>query len=310
LGLKYGNKNNSAAPEPPRESSPDIRQDSFGSNYKLINPLLECNMIENVSNKKINSIKSLVQTFIEESKSSLDFISVYFRDLNNGPWFGLNEKETFMPGSLLKVPLMFSVFKIAELNPEILKQRFFYDDKEQIPVSVYFKPEKEIEPGKFYVAGDLVESMIKYSDNNATYLLDQIVTQKQFEDSYGDLGIEKPSGAQYQIPVKIYASFFRILYNATYLNKELSEKALDLLSQSTFNKGLRAGVPADIIVAHKFGEKEIDDNNLKQLHDCGIIYYPKKPYILCVMTRGKNLDKLADVIKDISSLIYKEIDKE
>ncbi len=309
MGLKYGNKNNPAAPEPPRESSPDIRQGSFGANYKFINPLLECDIIENTSNKKINSIKSLVKTFIEEGKSSLDFISVYFRDLNNGPWFGINEKEEFVPGSLLKVPLMMSVFKVAKSNPVISKKEIFYENINQELLPQYFKPEKEIKPGKIYVVEDLIEAMIKYSDNNAAFLLTQILTQKQFEESYTDLGIEMPSDYKSAMPVKTYASFFRILFNATYLNKEFSEKVLSILSQTTFKEGLRAGVPAGVTVADKFGEREIGENNQKQLHDCGIIYYPEKPYILCIMTRGNNFEKLAAVIKNISSLVYQEIDK-
>jgi len=27
-----------------------------------------------------------------------------------------------------------------------------------------------------------------------------------------------------------------------------------------------------------------------QLHDCGIVYYPETPYLLCVMTKGWNFE--------------------
>jgi hypothetical protein len=62
-----------------------------------------------------------------------------------------------------------------------------------------------------------------------------------------------------------------------------------------YNDGLKAGIPANIELAHKFGERGIIGMNgreQKQLHDCGIIYYPKHPYILCIMTRGYERDKL------------------
>lgn len=307
FGWIYTRENNPAASEPQKENL-ELR---LKSEYKFINPLLECDTIENMSNKEINDIKSQVQVLInkELSEKNLDFISVYFRDLNNGPWFGINEKEEFIPGSLLKVPLMISIFKTAESNPGVLQEKILYESgKDETPQ--YFKPEQEIEPGKIYSVEDLIEAMIKYSDNNAALLLSQIITRKQLEESYVDLGIETPLDSQYSTLVRTYASFFRILFNGTYLNKELSEKALQILTQSTFKDGLRAGVPLDIAIAHKFGEREFGENNEKQLHDCGIIYYPEKPYVLCLMTRGSDFEKLADVIKNISLLVYQKINEE
>jgi len=51
-----------------------------------------------------------------------------------------------------------------------------------------------------------------------------------------------------------------------------------------------------------------NDQGLKQLHDCGIIYHPSKPYILCIMTKGEEIEELASVIADISRLVFKGID--
>ena len=79
----------------------------------------------------------------------------------------------------------------------------------------------------------------------------------------------------------------------------MSEKALGLLQKSEFHKGLVAGVPSGTIVAHKFGERDGLTIGEKQLHDCGIIYYPGNPYLLCVMTRGDNFDELAGVVFDV-----------
>jgi beta-lactamase class A len=306
FGSIYTRGNNPSAAE--SEKKIEVRQNP-GGEYKFINPLLECDVIENVSNKKIAEIKLKVQDLInkEIGQKNINFISVYFRDLNNGPWFGINEKEKFMPGSLLKVSLMMSIFKIAESNPGILQEKILYEGGDSS--FEHFKPENKIEPGKIYTIENLIEAMIKYSDNSATFILGQYINQKKVEETYTDLGIEMPLDSQYSLPVRTYASFFRILFNATYLNREMSEKALQLLSQATFENGLKAGVPADTVIAHKFGEKEADENNSNQLHDCGIIYYPQKPYVLCVMTRGNEFEKMANVIKNISSVVYGEINK-
>ena len=107
--------------------------------------------------------------------------------------------------------------------------------------------------------------------------------------------------------VQTYESFFRILYNASYITREAYQWALDVLSKSEFKTGLVAGVPPEIKVSHKFGEKA-ESEDAVQLHDCGIVYYPRHPYLLCVMSKGPNFELLDDVIANISQLTFAEVD--
>jgi hypothetical protein len=134
---------------------------------------------------------------------------------------------------------------------------------------------------------------------------------KALDEIYSDFGLQGPSDSgSYEISAKDYSLFFRILYNSTYLDRDYSEKALSLLSQTTFKDGLTAGLPKDTVVAHKFGEHVVTDSQGNEtgveLHDCGLIY-GKPQFLLCVMTRGENSDNLKTVIKDITSLVYNEI---
>lgn len=112
-----------------------------------------------------------------------------------------------------------------------------------------------------------------------------------------------------KITVKEYASFFRILFNSSYLSRENSEKALRLLDATDYNDALPAGVPPGIQVAHKFGEAGTVEVE-RQLHDCGIVYFPDHPYLACIMTRGKELDGLKQSIVDISKFIYGKVDEQ
>lgn len=235
--------------EPIKETRISIGQ------YKFINPLLECRDIDTVTNKEIEEMKVKVKQVIEKNGNDIRKVSLYFRDLNNGPWFGINEKEYFTPGSLLKLPLMISIFKKAESDKDFLKKGILYEGgKSNFPQ--YFKAERELMPGKTYTIEELVELMIEDSNNDAALLLTQIISKEELEESYKDLGIDIPEYRKdYSIQVRSYASFLRILYNATYLNKELSEKALDILSRTAFKDGLARGVPPEIPVSHKFGER-------------------------------------------------------
>jgi beta-lactamase class A len=281
--------------------------------YKFISPLLECETSSFANNRKyipfeknaINAIRDQIQNKNPDIKFSL-----YFRNLNNGPWFGINENEQFFPASLIKLPILIMYLKWAEIDPSILLRTLKVQELSDVP-QVY-KPEKKLEKDKTYAVKDLLEYLIRYSENNAIPLLLSILPEDIQVHVFQDLGVPIPTKEGYQITTKDYASFFRILYNASYLSKSLSENALALLSETTFEDGIRGNIPQEITIAHKFGEREIigeDNKILHQLHDCWIVYYPGYPYLICVMTKWEDvpMQRLAWVIQKSSTIIYNEI---
>lgn len=286
----------------------EIKREKHETGYSLISPLLEC-YSEKSDSPENAQIQKKVEKIIEHqiNDKNISNASVYFRDLANGPWFGINEEENFTPASLLKVSILISYYKIAENNPEILQQKILAEDDYTPSATQNIFPTRKIEIGKEYVVEDLLDLMITDSSNHATQLLLKLLPESQENKTYQDLGIKTPNVNQSEdyMSVKDYSSFFRVLYNASYLNKEYSEKALRLLSNSKYKKALVAGVPENTVVAHKFGEREVE--GLKQLHDCGIIYKDSKTYLLCVMTRGDDFNVLANVIKEISKNVYDEV---
>jgi beta-lactamase class A len=289
----------------PSERINDEREGDFNKKWSFINPLLDCGEINNISNQTINEVKEKVVKFIDVEKSQgIQDVAVYFRDLNNGPWFGVNEKEGFLPASLLKVPLMMNAFKQAMDDPAFLSRQVTWQG--ETLNEGYYKVKNELENNHTYSIDEVLSHLIRYSDNNATYVLNYAIDTSTLVASFYDLGIAPPNQADYAISARTYGSFFRILYNSTFLNKEYSEKALRLLSETVFDQGLVAGVPKSIKVAHKFGERPVDATT-DQLHDCGIIYYPGKPYLLCVMTRGRDFDRLASVIAQVSKMVYDSV---
>lgn len=278
----------------------------FNNKYHFINPLLACGEdLSTLSNDEARKLQEEVEKNIEKHKASGDVteVALYYRDLRNGPWVGVNFNTPYTPGSLLKVPLAMSIYKNAESDPALLAKQLEYTGQE-VNDEQFFKP-TPFPPGKHSVE-ELVRQMLLNSDNNAANLLANEVGVDDFEATYDHLGISKPpsDGDGYTTSTREYASFFRILYNATYLDSEYSEELLKLLSESTFKDGLAAGLPASVVVAHKFGERAVENSSLKQLHDCGIVYVPNHPYLLCIMTRGYELPAMAKTIADLSWLTY------
>jgi len=276
----------------------------------LTNPLLACETHVTAQRNEFYSLKKTLTEYIEKSvqEGSMTHMSVYFRDFLSGAWTGIEEKETFSPASLLKVPMAMAIFSLAQNDPTILQKELIYTQIYD-PIQPYYKPEKRLELGMNYTVEGLVYRMIVYSDNEAMDMLRENYDTALFDGVYEDIGMEVPNDENPEnfMTVKAYASFFRILYNASYLNKEYSEKLLDLLTKITFANGIRAGVPENIVVAHKFGERLFTDEDIAQLHDCGIVYHPKTPYLLCIMTRGKNYDILTEKIRQVSKLTWDDI---
>lgn len=286
----------------------ETKTESHEQGYSYISPLIECfsDKSDTPENYKLQSkIEELINQKIKTKEISE--ASVYFRDLANGPWIGVNEGTLFSPASLLKVPIMITYYRLAENNPEILNKKITVDNIDHNETIPNIKPEKFIEAGKTYTIQELINYMIIESDNHASFVLINNLEADALNKTFNDLGINTPSlnKPENYMTVKEYASFFRVLYNASYLNKNYSEKALSILAQSKYKNGLVAGLPINTKIAHKFGEREVAETD--QLHDCGIVYKPHKDYLICVMTRGNDFSTLTKAIQDLSSLVYQNI---
>ncbi len=276
--------------------------------FKYISPLLDCENSQPLDRnfKKLKeNIENDIQNEIE--KENVSTVSLYMRDLNNGPWIGIDEKEKFSPTSLMKVPLMMAYLKISETKPAILDQKLKVIDYETDTLSQNILPTEKLEINKEYTVQELINRSIKYSDNVAANTLLANIEPADLDKIYSDLNIPVPSveDSENYMTITEYSSFFRILYNAPYLSKETSEKALNILTTASFDSGLNAKLPKDVVVSHKFGERIFE--NKKQLHDCGIIYMKNSNYLLCVMTRGDDFKLMEDAISTISKNIYDQM---
>jgi len=282
--------------------------------YDFINPLLECDEgAQGIGSQSLYPFKHKVELLIDESKKKnwVSHVSVYFREMNNGLAIDIDGQEKFTPASLIKVPILIAYLKAAESNPGIMKQKLTFTLADNDSVQG-IKPAEALENGRSYSVQDLLFRMIVYSENNSYFLLLSAIDRNRLHHVYTDLGLAVPNVRNPSdfMTVTEYASFFRVLFNASYLNKDMSEKAMEYLTAVDFNQGLVGGVPPGTVVAHKFGENTMGSNQeIKQLHDCGIVYYPKHPYLLCVMTRGDSFEYLDDTIRDISHLVYQEVNE-
>jgi beta-lactamase class A len=254
-------------------------------------------------------LKTKIETLVAEKKKSgvLNNASVYLRDFNKGNWMSFQGKVPFHPGSLIKVPILISYLKFEEHQPGILNAPVTFTGAEYIPSQSYNS--KQIEVGKTYTIRELLDYMIKYSDNNATFLLKKNLNVAQFKKTYDNVGLPVPNimDVNYSLSAEDFSVFLKVLFNAGYLSIENSEYAIKLLTGCDFKEGFLKGLPAGTPVAHKFGEWG-DGGVQHELHESGIIYLNGDAYILTVMTSGKNIQDLTKTIQEITQVFYQEID--
>lgn len=288
--------------------------------YRYVNAQFACN--EHVITKtSYHAFAAELEAYIARAYAAhqADEVAVYFRDVNGGPSFGIRAYSTFAPASLLKLPVIFAIMDIAETDTALLGTKLSYGrefvSELHVPHQENFNfAGLEFKEGGEYTVEELMRATIVYSDNLSYYTLVKFLNTAYPDGAermlltFQELGIIDPRSPQEEtVSVRGYSLLFRDLYNASYLTPAASEKVLGWLAEATFDEGLAAGLPKGVVMADKFGERTEDDT-AKQLHDCGIIYYPGNPYILCVMTKGESWAGLKTILGDISRMVYQEVD--
>lgn len=282
--------------------------------FQFINPLLSYELPPGEALGESLALSGKIENIIDgfTSINPNASASVYFQDLNSGRWFGIEESHKYTPASLMKVIVMIAYFRDARLNPNRLDEEIFYTEEIQLlSQTIPYDPGTKLVLNEGYKISDLIERMIADSDNGATYALMQEINKDILAQVYHDLHIDAPpeQGRDFTLSVKDYALLFRVLYNSTYINRVMSEQALTLLSKTEYKDGMTALLDPGTKVAHKYGEAVTmsQGGRSSEMHDCGIVYYPEKPYVLCIMTHGQNRLHLAGLIQQISKTVYDDV---
>lgn len=288
--------------------------------FKFIKPLLDVEFVSQEDSLRQfpeqQKIKSLIEDEIAKHKDVV--VGFYFNDLANAGWFGVNEDEKFIPASLLKLPMLIAYYKLRETEPDLFEKQILFQGKD-FNLDRNTAEASTVQPGNTYSVFSLMKTMIVDSDNNALELLYEF-RKDALKDVFEDLQVPLPDNrseiaSEDFLSPKEMSKFYLVLYHGSYLRKSDSDEALQLLSGVKYKEGLAAGVPSDVVVSHKYGERKFTIANgdvHNEFHDCGIFYYTKNPYKLCIMTKGEKLDieRSSKIISSLSRIVYENIGNE
>ena len=227
-------------------------------------------------------------------------LGVYFEYLPTGASVGVKDQLQVEIGSLAKVPAIMGIYKEIEkgnlkledtltISEENLDDRFGNLWKEGV--------------GKQLSVEEAIKYTLEQSDNTAASVLTSSLTNETLIEVFNELDLPKTRTGPFPVmSPKSYASIFRNLFLSSYLSNSSSNVILDDLTETDFRDKLPAGVPAEVKVAHKIGVFRIADTQ-DIYSDCGIVYVPNRPYILCVMVAGSE-EVAREQIVAYSKMIY------
>jgi len=278
-----------------------LKAESSKQQFSLLSPTIAWLSVEEfIKQQKIMTVS------LSELKPKILLISttgvngtygVYLEDLTTGAWLGINEKDRFVPASLLKLPVMIAVLKKIENNELSIDQKVIINASDI-----------NLESGTLGFRGagyeisvrNLLKIMINESDNTAylTFVKRLIASDDltKVALAMGFLSIEQDN----RISPRDYSNMLRSLYYSTFLKRQFSELGLSLMLETEFTSQIPSGVPSNISVSHKVGMFKVGG----YYHDCGIVYLPNKPYILCVMSVNSTQEESNRVISSISKEVF------
>jgi beta-lactamase class A len=238
------------------------------------------------------------------SGTGVNSTSVYYRDLNSGRWISINGNEEYSIASIMKVVTMIYHLHVDEVKPGWLNQKILVE-KSLTGQNIQTKEGPPLQFGKAYTVKELIEYMIKYSNNNATAYLNSFIETKDYQLFFSDMGlpIPDPKATDFNLTSEQCSRFLSVLYNSSVLNNKNSEFALSLLTESVYGGGLLRNIEdKNIKIAQKFGERFYP--NSCQLHETSIFFTKSNPFLITVFTNGKDTAQEAALIGKIGAIAF------
>jgi len=254
--------------------------------------------------------------------SGAETVAVAYYDPATGKEFLVNPDVSFHAASTMKVPVMMEIFRQAAAGKLSLDQRIpvkndFASIVDGSPYSL--TPDSDSDQSLYAKTGqtepirELMRLMITMSSNLATNILIERVTPERVMDLMHAIGaghirvlrgVEDgkafQQGSNNTTTARDLMIILRRIAERRAVSARASDQMIKIMLDQKFNEGIPAGLPRDARVSHKTG------SITKINHDAAIVYpRGRKPYVLVVLTRGIEDEKLAHkLIADISRVVY------
>lgn len=232
------------------------------SDISELNPFREQVVVVGNKGSKISQekIENTKKAFKEATNNYSGLYAFYIYDINGDYYYGYNHQEIMQAASLIKLPVMYLAMKNGE-------------DK------------------------SLIEAMGKRSDNSAFNKMVSNLGKENINRAIVDLGMSQTSLSDNLTTPEEVGMFFKKLYLNEILDKESSELLQTYMTDTIFENWLRAGIPTEIKVVHKYGRE------VHSVSDAGIIK-TDRPFVMVIMTDGVIEKEADELFPKLTKLLY------
>lgn len=243
-------------------------------NFKWVTPFVEADL------------KSIAEDALYQTKGKY---GIYIKNLKSGEEYHLNEEQKFDPGSLYKLKVMVLVFEKIKTG-SLKEDETLVADIAQL--NKFFEIPDDV--------AEFTNGTINFTIKSA---LEQMIT---ISHNYAALSLtKKVDGKDLAAPTtpKELALFFEKLYKGEIIDKEYSQKMLELLKRQKINDRIPKYLPKETVVAHKTGDIGYFE------HDGGIVFTPSGDYVFVALSESSTPDAAGERIARLSEAVYKYFTK-
>jgi len=261
-------------------------------------------IIEGQDKLEKSKMKTRSETILTEYKEATKDLSgvygLYVVDLTSGYSFGIAENEEFTAASLIKLPVIAGMYQLEETGGIKLDEKYILKGSDKIAGagSLQLKP-----AGYEITYRNLLELMGKQSDNTAFGICRRALGDGEIAEIIKKIGMISTHLEDNTSSPRDIGTYFEGLWKGNIVSNDNRDKILDSLTDTIYEEWIKAGVPDEVRVAHKYGRE------VHVVNDAGITY-SESPYVVVIMTKGV-VEREADTIfPQLAKIVYKGMTKE
>ncbi|MFA5275756.1 MAG: serine hydrolase [Candidatus Omnitrophota bacterium] len=263
----------------------------------------------------------LLRTYIQEraKKNRCGNISVMIKGLksnfispsifSDNTSFEFNIDQPFAAASMIKLPMAACCFKAQREGRLDFTEKYQLKDTDRTEGSGVLK---NMGSGKEFTIEDLLKLMIVESDNTAANIFIKRVGFDYFNGCFKELGLNstqlnryildfssRRKGIENYITARDVSVLLEKAASGKLVDQQASKEIMALLFRQRIKNRIPSLLPKDTPVANKTGTY----NDV--IHDAGVIYTPRGPLLLIILTQEvKDPIAAVNLIRRLSEFVY------
>jgi len=219
---------------------------------------------------------------------------VYVFQLQTGREYGLHHQEVFPAASLVKLPVMLTLYRQAEAGQLNLADQYTLKEVDKMVGAGVLQSKIA---GEVYTYRQLAEFMGQYSDNTAYNAVLKKLSLEQVQQTVEQLGMSATDIKEFETSPADMGLFWQKFYQGDLVNDLHQQEMLAFLTDTAFEDRIPAGVPDEVRVAHKVGTE------IGNFADTGIVFGPES-FVLVIITRNAREAEALEAIPQITRKVW------